>query len=128
MRSSPSVPVAAPPSPSPRLGEIQAEGKVARTSRALNDQKTMRVEIDVDNPDGRLYPGMYGHATVVLQEVSNALTVPASAVDSVDGQPCLIAVDKGVAHRLTVKTGFDDGHVVQILNGLQEARADRGGQ
>jgi len=100
------------------LGERRAEGKVARTSRALGAQKTMRVEIDVANPEGLLYPGMYGHTTVYLEEVANALTVPAGAIDSVDGRACVVTVSRGVAHRIPVTTGLDDGKVVQILDGL----------
>lgn len=101
------------------LGKEVAEGRVARTSRALNDQKTMRVEIDVENPKGRLYPGMYGRVTVYLREVADALTVPAGAIDSLNGSPCVVVVEGGVAHRIPVETGIDDGKVVQILSGLK---------
>src|SRR5258706_11440420 len=36
------------------------EGKVSRTSQAINPQsRTLRVEVDIPNADSRLVPGMY---------------------------------------------------------------------
>ena len=43
-------------------------GTVSRTSEAEDLRtRTMRVEIDLDNPDGVLRDGMYGQALIVLE-------------------------------------------------------------
>ncbi len=49
----------------PALKGQEFKGTVARTAVALDPKsRTLHVEIDLENPDGKLRPGMYG--TVVL--------------------------------------------------------------
>jgi multidrug efflux pump subunit AcrA (membrane-fusion protein) len=57
------------------------EGKVARFASSLEQQtRTMETEIDFENDDGRLLPGMYAETKLVLRGKKNALTVPLEAV------------------------------------------------
>jgi RND family efflux transporter MFP subunit len=47
------------------LGGAAREGKVARTAGALDPvTRTMLVEIELPNPEGKLLPGLSGHATI----------------------------------------------------------------
>lgn len=95
-------------------------GQVARMSKSLDDKsRTMRVEIDVKNPNDRLYPGMFGSVSLSLADVKNALTVPASALYGTGEGLFVVTVTDGVARRVQVETGYDDGRVVQIVSGLQ---------
>lgn len=95
-------------------------GHVGRTNAMLDTQsRTRRVEIDLDNKDGRLLPGMYGQVTVVLQEIRDAWTVPASAVHSYKGENYIIDVDEaGSAHRQRVHILFDNGKELQVAKVL----------
>lgn len=94
-------------------------GTVARFSKSLDEKsRTMRVEIDIDNPDGAIYPGMYGSIDLILQESKNALAIPASAVYSVGNKTYVVVVRDNHAHRVPVEIGYDDGKVVQVLSGL----------
>ena len=96
------------------------EGKVARTSWTLDvKNRTLRTEIDVANTKGTLRPGLYAYATIIVEEHTNALTVPSSAVVRQDSQTYCVAVANGKAERKTVKLGFDDGTSAEILSGLQ---------
>lgn len=57
-------------------------GSVARSADRLDaDTRTMRVEVDVDNPTLQLVPGMYAQVAIALQEAREALTVPVQAID-----------------------------------------------
>jgi RND family efflux transporter MFP subunit len=49
---------------------------------SIEDSKsrTMRVEIDVDNPKGKLLQGMYGKVTITLKKLPNVLELPACCV------------------------------------------------
>lgn len=50
------------------LGPEEIEGKVTRTAWVLDETvRTLRIEIDLANPDGRLRPGMYATARIVLR-------------------------------------------------------------
>jgi RND family efflux transporter MFP subunit len=106
-------------------GEFQ--GWVTRKSKSLDPvTRTMRTEIEVDNPNGDLEPGMYGTAMLMLEEHYNVLTIPASAlvrrgegkvevyhVAEAQGEPLT-----GILLRKEVELGLDNGQVVEILRGL----------
>jgi len=58
-----------------------------------------RVEVRAENPLGRLKPGLFVRAEVVLDRVEDATSVPLSAIVVRDGVPTVLVVD-------------DDGHSV----------------
>ena len=95
-------------------------GKVARTSRSLDPKtRTMEVEIDFENEKGRLLPGMYGNVVILMQERA-ALMLPSGSIRfGRDGESVVYVVNGGtsVSH-VSVKTGLDDGHNIEILSGL----------
>ena len=95
-------------------------GKVARTSRSLDPKtRTMEVEIDFENEKGRLLPGMYGNVVILMQERA-ALILPSGSIRfGRDGESVVYVVKGGtsVSH-VSVKTGLDDGHNIEILSGL----------
>ncbi|MBL8799328.1 MAG: efflux RND transporter periplasmic adaptor subunit [Planctomycetia bacterium] len=99
------------------------QGKVSRVSPSLDTQsRTRQVEIDLDNPTGKLLPGMYGEATVVLQKIENAQAIPATAVYSRRGENFIIQVIDGVAQRQKVRIRYDDGkelEVVKLIDGRE---------
>jgi HlyD family secretion protein len=102
-------------------GEV-FKSKVSRFSETEDPQsRTMRTEIDLPNPDGRLREGMYGIATIVLQKNSSNLTVPASAVTSrsESGKASVYVVRDGKAHMTPITIGTDDGIRVEVLTGLK---------
>src|SRR4029077_8691367 len=70
------------------------EGHVARFADALNDEtRTMHTEIDVENANGTLKEGMYAEAKIVLNQQSNALTIPIQAVARNDSGGMVLIVD-----------------------------------
>ena len=57
------------------------EAKVTRTSWTLDAKnRTIRAEIDVPNPGGKLRPGLYAYATIIVEEHADAIIVPATAI------------------------------------------------
>jgi RND family efflux transporter MFP subunit len=107
-------------------------GFITRISRSLDPvTRTMRAEIEMDNPSGQLDPGMYGTALVLVEDRSNVLTVPAAAlVRRGEGMVEVyhVVVDeagrqgderRGVLRRIPVVLGIDDGKEVEIRDGLK---------
>jgi RND family efflux transporter MFP subunit len=92
--------------------------KITRMAPLLGSAKRVRAEADIANPDGTLYPGMYGHASVILEDRPNALTVPATALISDSNGDSVWLVVEGKARRQGVATGINDGKKVEILSGL----------
>jgi HlyD family secretion protein len=103
------------------LGGQKFPGKISRMSQSEDPEtRTMRTEIDILNPDGKLRDGMYGAAEILLQLPSKNLTLPAGCLvgKSEQGKASVYVVRGGKAHLIPVKVGADNGVEVEILEGL----------
>jgi RND family efflux transporter MFP subunit len=97
-------------------GGRNVSGRVARVAHALDpDTRTMRAELDLDNRDRRLLPGMYGQVTLSLQKIPDAHAILATALYSRKGDNYIILVQDGVAHRQLVRIRYDDGREVEVV-------------
>ncbi len=115
------------------LPDQEFEGKISRLSRRLDEStRTMMIEVDLENTEGLLIPGMYGEATVDLQETPNALMIAATAVKfDKTGNSSVYVVEDGAIRVVPVETGYDNGRQIQILSGIDESAqiaADRIGR
>ncbi|MBS1841953.1 MAG: efflux RND transporter periplasmic adaptor subunit [Acidobacteria bacterium] len=98
------------------------QGKVARFASSLDEQtRTMETEIDFENRDGQLLPGMYTETNLVLQGKKNALTVPLEAVARNGSDATVLAVNSGnLIEEKHVTLGIEDNARVEIVAGLRE--------
>jgi RND family efflux transporter MFP subunit len=98
-------------------------GKVDRMSESetLND-RLMRVEIDLENPDGLLRDGMFGRADILLEKLIKNLTVPSSCLIDRNGkgEGAVIVVRDGKLHRAAVHVGMDTGLRAEIVDGITD--------
>ncbi|HXX99770.1 MAG TPA: efflux RND transporter periplasmic adaptor subunit [Candidatus Limnocylindrales bacterium] len=97
-------------------------GKVSRFASALDLQtRTMETEIDFENKDGRLYPGMYAQTVLQLAERGNALLVPLEAVTQSQGEAQVLAVSaRNIVEIRKVRLGLQGNARVEVLSGLNE--------
>lgn len=98
------------------------EGRVSRFADSLDQQtRTMETEIDCDNRDGRLMPGMYTESEISLHQKPNALTLPLEAVVRNGDDATVLAVNsQDVLDERHVKLGLEDNTRVEVLSGLSE--------
>ncbi len=69
-------------------------GKVSRFADSLDPQtRTMETEIDFQNADGRLLPGMYVRATLAQAEKKEMLTIPLEAVQANGSEGTVLLVN-----------------------------------
>jgi HlyD family secretion protein len=102
----------------------QFKGVVQRSAWALNPKaRTLRTEIDVKNPDGRLRPGMYAYA-VISPEHANVLSLPVAAVVTQGEQTFCYRLEAGKAVRTPIKIGFRDGQFVEVMKKQTEKDAN----
>jgi RND family efflux transporter MFP subunit len=96
-------------------------GKVTRSSLSLDPgTRNMRTEIDLPNPEERLYPGMYAEVSLEMNRRPDALTVPAAAVGS-DGDGNFVdTITDNRVTRLAIKTGLTDNGRIEVTTGLAE--------
>jgi len=97
-------------------------GKVSRFADSLDRQtRTMETEIDFDNRDGHLIPGMYAETELSLREKKNALTVPLEAVTRNGDDATVLAVTtQNAIEERRVKLGLEDSVRVEVLSGLAD--------
>jgi RND family efflux transporter MFP subunit len=99
-------------------------GQVDRTSESENiNDRLMRVEIDLANPDGVLRDGMFGRADILLEKIIKNLTVPSSCLIDRNGkgEGALLVVKDGKIERRNVHVGMDTGLRAEITDGITES-------
>ncbi len=88
--------------------------------------KTMRCEIDIPNTTsdpakGLIRQGMYGLVTITLKRIENAISIPSACLagKAEGGKASVYVVRDDKAHRVSIKTGLDNGIEVEVLEGLR---------
>jgi RND family efflux transporter MFP subunit len=94
-------------------------GRVARLSPSITEQnRTLVVEAEVANPNGRLRPGSFARAEIVVDADRTAVMVPASTVVTFAGLEKVFVVKDGKAVEKRIRTGRRSGDRVEILEGI----------
>ena len=93
------------------------------------DTRTIKMQAVMENPDGKLLPGMFANVHVVLPALSGVVTVPETAVDyTLYGDSVYVVSAEGkdaqgkeqlVAKRVPVKAGERFADRVVILSGVK---------
>ena len=98
------------------------DGTVTRTAGALDPQsRTMQVEVQVPNHEGKLYAGMYGQVKFLLADENAPIVVPANAfLFRTEGPQVAILVNDNRIHWQNIHVGRDFGTNLEVLDGLTE--------
>jgi multidrug efflux pump subunit AcrA (membrane-fusion protein) len=97
----------------PAMAGPPAVGKVVRTSWALEPgSRTLRTEVDLPNPGGKVRPGMYVSARLTV-ELPAEWAVPAAAVGKINDEPVMYLVEGGKAVRVAVQLHRGDTQFTQ---------------
>lgn len=96
------------------------KGKVSRFANALNPvARTMLTQINVENEDGTLYPGLFGKVKFLLIPDTINFIIPTTAVIIRSGLPHVAVVNEdNTVHLKQVRIGLDYGNQMQIAYGL----------
>ncbi len=106
--------------------DVSFRGTIVRSTNAIDPvSRTLTVEIDVDNPDGKLLPGAYAfvHLTLSGDGRSGGVTVPAEALIFRKEGPRVALVRDGRAHLVPIAIGRDYGNKVEVVSGLAPSDA-----
>ncbi len=92
---------------------------IQRISREVDEKsRTMPVELDVKNPDGRLAPGSFTTVSWPLERGYPTLFVPSTAVTSDQQHTFVIRVRNGKAEWVTVQTGQSVSGEIEVFGDL----------
>jgi RND family efflux transporter MFP subunit len=96
-------------------------GKLVRTADAIDPaSRTLLVELQVDNRDGKLLAGTLAQVHFKVNPIATAYVLPVSVLVFRGEGMQVGTVKDGVAHLVTVTIGQDDGRTVQIITGLNK--------
>ncbi len=81
--------------------------------------RTILVRAISANTDGRLLPGAFTNVSIPLEQINNAILVPAEAVVAGLDEKNVFVIKDGFAERRAVETGARTATQVHIISGLQ---------
>jgi len=95
-------------------------GTVARLAHAVDVKtRTMAVELDVMNKDGRLAPGTFCQVKWPVRRPAPSLFVPSGSVGSTTDRTFVVRVRDGRTEWVDVKTGLASGPLIEVFGDLQ---------
>ena len=97
-------------------------GALARTDGAINSaSRTLLVEVDVENLDGKLLPGAYAFVHFTLQGRTLSVVIPANTLLFRSEGLRVGVVRNNAAELVPITIGRDYGDRVEVLTGLSTA-------
>jgi len=106
-------------------------GKIVRFTRDVNfETRTMQTEVDVENRDLTVSPGMYANTMLRLGHAQNVVTIPIEALVLNGSQRVVYVVDSSNhVHTCPVEVGIQGSRLAEIKSGLRPGdRVIIGGQ
>jgi RND family efflux transporter MFP subunit len=95
-------------------------GKIARVAEAVDvSTRTMAVELDVENHDGRLAPGTFCQVRWPVRRSKPSLFVPSTSVTATTDRTFVIRIRGGKTEWVDVKTGLTSGALIEVFGDLQ---------
>ena len=105
----------------PELRDRTFPGKVTRVADALRPgTRTLLAEIDIENPDEVLTPGLYCTVELYIPRKTPSLLVPASAIIFDQNGMQVAVVKDGTAHIQTITVARDLGTDIEVRDGVKE--------
>jgi RND family efflux transporter MFP subunit len=81
--------------------------------------RTCDILLRLEDPTGRVKPGMFVRAIIAGERLENRLLVPRESILTRDGRPLLFKVEDDRAKWLYLETGRQNDYVVEVKNVLQ---------
>ena len=106
------------------LPNTSFEGKMDNLAPIIEGKsRTLTAKVKVQNPQGKLLPGMFARAEIAVFEKPNALVVPTSALKDADGDgkfESVFVVEGEQSKVKTITLGYLTTDYAEIAGGLEE--------
>ncbi len=95
------------------------KASISRTAGALDPiLRTMRIELDIPNPEAGIYPGMFARVELGVERRPNAIVIPSKAVTMLQSHSFVFVNIGGTAKKVPVTVGTEDGDWCEASSGL----------
>jgi membrane fusion protein (multidrug efflux system) len=81
--------------------------------------RSLSLRAKLDNPEGKLRPGMFANVRLILSERARAMTIPEEALVPVGSDHYAFKVVEGKAQRVKVRIGLRRDAKVEVTEGLR---------
>jgi len=96
------------------------EGSLVRLAPSLDSvTRTLRADVAVDNPEGRLRPGMFVEVTLIAERREEVPVVPRDAVTERGGVKVVFVLNGTRVVRREVVLGLGDDEQVEVRKGVE---------
>jgi membrane fusion protein (multidrug efflux system) len=103
------------------LGNIILKGKKHFLSQSPETLAHLyKLEIEVDNSNGAILPGMFARVNIVKREIRDSYSAPLYSVISRNDEQYIYVEKDGIAHVRIVETGILEGWKIEIKKGLSK--------
>jgi membrane fusion protein (multidrug efflux system) len=103
------------------LGNIILKGKKHFFSQSPETLAHLyKLEIEVDNSNGAILPGMFARVNIVKREIRDSYSAPLYSVISRNDEQYIYVEKDGIAHVRIVETGILEGWKIEIKKGLSK--------
>lgn len=103
----------------PSIGDEKITGTITLINPVANSQNNLyTVEIEVDNKDHKIKPGMFANVQLNTDLKENVILINSEAVTVSNEKQVVYVVENGKAVEKEVETGIDNGDYVEIKSGV----------
>jgi membrane fusion protein (multidrug efflux system) len=96
------------------------DGNLTRIAAGVDHTtRSLLVEAEIPNPEGKLRPGYFAHVTGVMGE-ETALFIPRSGLYRFAGVDRIFVIKDNTVSSREVKSGVEEGNLIEIAEGLGE--------
>jgi membrane fusion protein, multidrug efflux system len=100
---------------------VKFTGVTKRVAHSLDMRtRSMPVELDVDNTDGRLAPGMFADVLWPVKRSVPSLFVPPGSVVQSTERTFVARIRDGVVEQVPVQRGSSQGDLIEVFGGIKE--------
>jgi len=91
--------------------------KVSRMANVIHNRtKTMEVQLDISNSNGKIKAGMYANVEIQLQSSSDKISLPNEALIAIKSEFFILQVKNGVVNKVHIKKGLTNTKFFEVLS------------
>ena len=95
----------------------QFSAQVSRMANAIdNRNKTMQVQLDIPNRNGKIKAGMYANVAIQLQSAGDKISLPNEVLIAIKSEFFILQVKDVIVKRTLIKKGLSNTHFFEVLS------------
>ncbi len=91
--------------------------KISRMANVINNRtKTMEVQFDISNKNGKIKAGMYANVEIELQSSESKLSLPNEVLIAIKSEYFILQVKDEIVKRVRIKKGLSNNQFFEVLS------------